>query len=198
MPCDRLLFISGHKSNSFHNSTDFFHLATFIHRHFLHCTQYPLTQLSNMHYYFILSVQFLLPSRLNCMHIAHAQYHISFGGRWYDRTYRYITLRMCAGNRDGDMQRMANEKCIGLNQKTQTHQGIRWLCYWKSLKVSVPKNCEIFFSFLLFILHSQIVVWDGVSVCDFFCAYLSIIPLWRCGSYTHIFVLVAPMEIERI
>lgn len=79
MPCDRLLFISGHKSNSFHNSTDFFHLATFIHRHFLHCTQYPLTQLSNMHYYFILSVQFLLPSRLNCMHMHSATYHLVDG-----------------------------------------------------------------------------------------------------------------------
>lgn len=81
MHCDRLLFVSGHKSNSFHNTDDFFLFATFIqyythiilyaimlHTLFFSLYVYPLTQIPGMLYYFILSVQIILPSRLQCKH----------------------------------------------------------------------------------------------------------------------------------
>lgn len=88
MHCDRLLFVSGHKSNSFHNTDDFFpffpHLSNLYVIYTFCPALYPLSQIPSMHYYFILSVQFLSPSlgcngcTIPCVCVC-ATYHLSDG-----------------------------------------------------------------------------------------------------------------------
>lgn len=158
MPCDRLLFISGHKSNSFHNSQRFFpilpHSFQTLFAIVLHTVSTYTTIQHALLFYFICSISIAISVAL----YAHSvQCHISFGRPVIrpNISMLYFAL-LCfplVAERKSERDRKKMTKSASVESEKANAPGNTMVVQLKIIKASLPKNCELLFFLLCYLFY---------------------------------------------